>query len=254
MNTPPKPIRSVIIDDEPGNIVTLSELLREYCPDVQVLTSAQDIKKGYQLIREMEPDVVFLDIEMPYGNAFDLLDQLLPVEFEVIFITAFNDYAIKAFKYAVLDYLLKPVNIQELQEAVKKVSRRRDEKSVNERVHSLLNNLRSENQQHQKIGLPTAEGFYFEDVNSLMYLEAAGSYTNIFMQPNRKMLISKNLKEFEEILPAEIFCRVHHSHIININFVKKYVKGRGGYVEMENGATIEIAVRKKEEFFTRFRH
>lgn len=254
MNTMPAPLTCILVDDEPGNIITLSELLREYCPEIAIVDTAQDIKKAYDSIKLNRPDVVFLDIEMPYGTAFDLLDKFGIVEFEVVFITAFNDYAIRAFKYAALDYLLKPVNIAELKEAVKKVTKRMEEKKVNLRISSLLANLRSENQLNQKIGLPTSEGFYFEEVNNLMHLEASGSYTQLFIKGRKKLLVSKNLKEFEEILPDSSFCRVHHSHIININFVKKYFKGRGGYVEMEDGTTIEIAVRKKDDFFARFRH
>lgn len=254
MNSSKQKILSVIVDDEPGNIVTLTELLKTYCPEVIVDGTAPDIVKGYDLVKKVNPDVVFLDIEMPYGNAFDLLNRLAPVNFEVIFITAFNDYAVKAFKYAALDYILKPVNLVELKAAVDKASRRLEEKNINNRIASLLANLKPENQANQKIGLPTNDGFYFEDVNNIMHLEAAGSYTYIFTKGKKKELVSKSLKEFEDVLPESNFCRVHHSYIININFVKKYYKGRGGYVEMDDGTTVEIAVRKKDDFFTKFKH
>lgn len=247
-------IRSVIIDDEPGNIVTLEEMLKAYCPGVKVEGTALNPLIGADLIRDIQPDLVFLDIEMPYGNAFDLLDKLAPVTFEVIFVTAFNDYAIKAFKYAALDYVLKPVNISDLRLAVNKAIKRLEEKKVNTRVTSLLNNLKTDNQQMQKIGLSTSDGYRFENISNIMYLEADGSYTNVFIKGDKKEVVSKNLKEFEDILPVADFCRVHHSFLINMNSVKKYYKGRGGYVEMENGATIEISVRKKDEFFSRFVH
>lgn len=246
-------ISAVIIDDEPGNVLTLLELVKQYCPNVIVVGTAPDPLKGYELIVETAPQLVFLDIEMPYGNAFDLLDKLVPVSFEVIFVTAFNDYAIKAFKYAALDYLLKPVNINELKAAVSKVSQRLEEKNINTRIGSLLLNLRSETTVPQKIALPTIDGCSFENINDIMYLQAEGSYTYIFSKEKTKLLVSKNLKEFEDLLPAASFCRVHHSNIININFVKKYYKGRGGYVQMEDGATIEISTRKKGDFFERFK-
>jgi two-component system, LytTR family, response regulator len=245
-------ISAVIIDDEPGNVVTLLELTKQYCPAITIVGTAPDPVLGYKLITEKSPDLVFLDIEMPYGNAFDLLDKLLPVTFEVVFITAFNDYAIKAFKYAALDYLLKPVNINELIAAVDKVEKRMAEKNVNTRINAMLNNFKPENAELQKIALPTAEGCYFEDIRNIMYLQAENSYTAIYCKGKPKFVVSKNLKEFEDILPVNVFCRIHHSSIININYVKKYFKGRGGYVQMEDGASIEISIRKKNDFFERF--
>jgi two-component system LytT family response regulator len=247
-------IPSIIIDDEPGNIVTLEELLKAYCPEIAISGSALNPIIAFDLIQKVKPALIFLDIEMPYGNAFSLLDKLSPVEFEVIFITAFNDYAIKAFKYAALDYILKPVNINELKNAVSKAIKRLEEKSINTRITSLLGNLKAESNQSPKIGLPTPDGFRFEDINNIVFLEAQGSYTNVYIKGNVKETVSKNLKEFEDLLPQATFCRVHHSHIININFVKKYYKGRGGYVEMDNGTTIEISVRKKEDFLSKFVH
>ena len=247
-------ISALIIDDEPGNIVTLQELLKSYCPEIAVKGTALNPNTGYDLIEQVKPELLFLDIEMPFGNAFTLLDKLSPVSFEVIFITAFNEYAVKAFKYAALDYILKPVNINELKAAVNKVVQRFYEKNVNTRVASLLSNLKVDNRQAPKIGLTTPDGFRFEDINNIMFLEASGSYTNVFIKGNTKELVSRNLKEFEELLPSTIFCRVHHSHLININYVKKYFKGRGGYVEMENGASIEVSIRKKDDFLNKFIH
>lgn len=249
---PPK-INSIIIDDEPGNVITLQELLRLYCPDVCVIDTAADTVKGFERITRHDPDLVFLDIEMPYGNAFDLLDKLSPVKCEVIFITAFDNYAIKAFKYAALDYLLKPVNIEELKQAVVKAKKRLEEKTENIRIATLLNNLKSSGSANPKIGLATDIGFQLEEVQNILYLEASGSYTFVFTRENRKYTISKSLKEFEEILPDNIFCRIHHSYIINMSGIKKYNKGRGGIVEMENGICIDVAVRKKEQFLERLK-
>jgi two-component system, LytTR family, response regulator len=245
-------ITSVIIDDEPGNVVTLSELLKEYCPEVVLAGSAPDPLKGYELVTAVQPQLVFLDIEMPYGTAFDLLDKLSPVNFEVIFITAFNNYAVKAFKYAALDYILKPVNIKELQAAVQRVMTRLQEKNINQRITNLLSNLKPENKGLQKIALPAGDGLYFEDVNNISHLSSEGNYTRVFIQGKKRELLSKSLKEYEDILPDTIFCRIHHSHIVNINYIKKYHKGRGGYVEMHDGSTIEVSSRKKNEFLERF--
>lgn len=247
-------IKSIIVDDEPGNVVTLTELLTEYCNEIEIIGTASNALQAHDLIKKTDPQLVFLDIEMPYGNAFDLLDKIVPVTFEVIFITAFNNYAITAFKYAAIDYILKPVNIIELKEAIKKVRKRLEDKSINTRINSLLTNLKPENQSAQKIALPTIEGFRFEDVNNITHLEAQGSYTTVFFKAGNKELVSKAIKHFEDILPVSIFCRVHHSHIININYIKKYYKGRGGYVEMEDGTTVEISTRKKDDFLEKFRH
>jgi len=244
----------VIIDDEPGNIVTLTEVIKEYCTSINIKGSAPDPIKGFELIRKTDPDLVFLDIEMPYGNAFDLLDKLAPVRFEVIFVTAFDNYAIKAIRYAALDYILKPVNIHELKEAVKKAISRLEERKTNIRIKTLLNNFKQEASSPLKIGLPTIHGFQFEDINTIMYIRAEGNYSSVFIQGQKKELVSKSLKEFEDILPANIFCRVHYSYIININFIKKYFKGRGGCIEMVDGSSIEVSARKKNDFLERFMH
>jgi two-component system, LytTR family, response regulator len=246
-------INCIIIDDEPGNVITLQELLRLYCPEVRVTGTAADTVKGIDTILKLNPDLVFLDIEMPYGNAFDLLDKLSPVNFEVIFITAFNNYAIKAFKYAALDYILKPVNIEELKLAVTKAKKRVEEKKENTRVTALLNNLKAAGNAIPKIGFATDDGFQLENLQNILYLEANGSYTFIFTREKKKYTIAKNLKEFEEILPENLFCRVHHSYIINMTGIKKYNKGRGGMVEMENGVCIDVAVRKKDQFLERLK-
>lgn len=247
-------IRSVIIDDEPGNIVTLRELLKGYCTRVAVAGTASNPVEGLQLIESEKPEIVFLDIEMPYGNAFSMLDKFETISFEIIFITAFNEYAIKAFKYAALDYLLKPVSIPELVAAVERAAQRLEERNINTRIASLLANLKTEEKQTDKIGLPTKDGFHFEDVDNILFLEAQGSYTYIYLKSNVRDTVSRTLNYFEDILPPDSFCRVHHSYIININYVKKYYKGRGGYVEMENGSMIEISSRKKEDFLSKFIH
>lgn len=247
-------INCVIIDDEPGNLVTLTEMLREYCPDIEVQETASDIESAFTIIRNNKPELVFLDIEMPYGNGFDLLDRLSPISFEIIFVTAFNDYAVKAFKYAALDYILKPVNIEELKQAVIRATARLKEKDINSRISIMLENLRPGNKDIQKIGLPTMDGILFEDISNIIRLQAEGSYTMVVIHKKQNILVSKNLKEFEDLLPSSFFCRIHHSHIINMNYLKKYYKGRGGYVELSDGTMIEVSVRKKDDFFEKFRH
>ena len=221
---------------------------------MEVVDIAMNPIKGKETIEKHQPDLVFLDIEMPYGNAFDLLDKIKPIHFEVIFITAFNNYAIKAFKYAAIDYLLKPVNITELQTAVEKVSRRMEDKKVNAKINILLSHVKEINGGPSKIGLATTDGIRFEDLSNILYLKAEGNYTYVHIKGGVVETVSKSLKDFEDILPDTTFCRVHHSFIVSMNHIKKYFRGRGGYVEMVDGSNIEIAARKRDEFLRRFAH
>ncbi len=247
-------IKAIIVDDEAGSVRTMEELLSKYCHSVEIVGKAYDPEEAAEVIAVQKPQLVFLDIEMPFGNAFDLLDKIAPVDFEIIFVTAFNNYAIKAFRYAAADYLLKPINIEELKESVARIEQRLGEQQVNARIETLLENLQApENGAFRKISLPTTDGFRIEDIHNIMYLNAEGSYTFIFMKGGEKILVSKNLKEFEDILPESIFCRIHHSSIININYVKQYYKGRGGEVVMEDGEVIMISTRKKADFFKMIR-
>lgn len=247
-------IKAIIVDDEEGSVRTMEELLAKYCPLIEVAGKAYDPEEAAEVIAVQKPQLVFLDIEMPFGNAFDLLDKIAPVEFEIIFVTAFNNYAIKAFRYAAADYLLKPVDIEELKAAVSRIEQRLGDQQVNARIQTLLENLQTpEAGAFRKISLPTTDGFRIEDIHNIMYLNAEGSYTYIFLKGGEKFLVSKNLKEFEDILPESIFCRIHHSSIININFVKQYYKGRGGEVVMEDGEVIMISTRKKADFFKMIR-
>lgn len=246
-------IKTILVDDEPGSLAMLEQLLITYCPSVQIIGKAVNSVEAKSLIENLHPTLVFLDIELPYGNAFDMLDKISSISFEVIFVTAYNNYALKAFRYAAADYLLKPVNIDELIAAVNRISSRLGEKKVNNRIVSLLENIGNNADPFKKIILPTVDGFLVEDINNIMYLQAEGSYTCFHLQQNKKVLVSKNLKEFEDILPEQLFCRIHHSTIININYVKKFFKGRGGEVEMQDGQMILIATRKKADFLSRFR-
>lgn len=247
-------IRTVIIDDEPNNVASLSALLKKYCPDVSVEGTADSSESGIQLISEVNPELVLLDIEMPFGNAFDMLDKLVPVNFEIIFITAFDNYAINAFHYSALDYLLKPVNIKQLQAAVLKAANRINEKDVNQRITNLLTNLKTGDIGHQSIALPSQSGLTFIRLDNIIWLEANSSYTNIYLQNKQKIVVSKTLGDFEALLPAASFSRVHHSYIVNHRYIKKYFSGRGGYLEMEDGTSIEVSIRKKDMFLSKFLH
>jgi two-component system, LytTR family, response regulator len=245
-------MRALIIDDEPKNVRILKKLLEDYCPQIVVTGEAGDARAAYTTIRELKPELVFLDIEMPYGNAFDLLDKLLPVDFEIIFITAFDDYTLKAFKYSALDYLLKPVDIDELKAAVKKAAEKIAGKSINLQLGNLLSNLKSNQAILQKIALPSADGIIFINVEEIIRCEASGNYTIIYADSKEKITASKTIKDYEELLPPSIFCRIHNSHIINLNRIKKYHSGRGGFVVMDDGTSIEVASRRRDEFLAKF--
>ncbi|MDP4150097.1 MAG: LytTR family DNA-binding domain-containing protein [Bacteroidota bacterium] len=242
----------IIVDDEPKNVRVLTAMLAEFCPDTSVIGVAANAGEAEKIISKSQPDLVFLDVEMPYGNAFDLLDRLMPVNFEVVFVTAFNDYTLKAFKYSALDYLLKPVNIGELRAAVQKASEKLRLRNMNKQLHNLLANLKQPNASTYKLALPSMEGLVFVMTDKIMRCEASGGYTVFHMKEGEKILSAKNIKEYEEILPPLIFMRVHNSHIINLMCIKKYHKGRGGYIEMEDQALIEVASRRKTEFLNRF--
>ncbi len=243
-------IKVLTIDDEPKNLRILKELLKTYCPQVDHIGEASNITEAAILIHQFQPDLVLLDIEMPHGNAFDFLDRIMPVDFEIIFVTAFDSYTLKAFKYSALDYLLKPVNIDELKAAIAKAQNRVDRKYFNLQLNNLLKNLKSSEIQLQKIAVQSsAGGVEFFAINDIIYCEANGPYTYIFLVNGRKIISVRNIKEYEEMLPDSLFFRSHHSFLINLNKIKKYHKGRGGEVEMENGVRIEIAIRRRDEFF-----
>jgi len=242
-------INAVIIDDEPGNIRVLKELLQEYCwDDVAILGEAGQADDAYTLIQEVHPELVFLDVEMPYGNGFDLLDKLMPIEFEVIFVTAFNDYTLKAFKYSALDYLLKPVNLEELRSAVQKAGERLQLKRSNLQLNNLLSNMRQPDPSAKKLAIPGIDSISFIRFDDIICVEAEGGYSRLYLKDGQTVMSSKGIKEYEDILPVSLFIRVHNSHIVSLNCIKKYHRGRGGYVEMEDGQMIEVASRRKDKF------
>jgi len=246
-------IKAVIVDDEPNNIDTLHQLLVKYCPQVTIAGTADSVTKAKEVITGIKPDLVFLDIEMPYGNAFELLNSLPLIEFEIIFVTAFGNYAIEAIKFSALDYLLKPVNIKELQAGVQKAAERIQFKNISQKLANLFYNLNNTKPSLQKIALPTLDGLIFVNVKDLVWLEARGSYTCVYLCTQQRIMVSRTLKEFEDVLPEDNFSRIHQSYVINHNFIRKYNRGRGGTIEMEDGTVIEVSMRKKDEFLAKFK-
>lgn len=244
-------IRTVLVDDETDSIRVLIKLLETYCPRVTVVGTAEGVETALSVIQATRPDLLFLDIEMTQGNAFDLLNQLRPLSFQVIFVTAFDNYAIRAFKYSAVDYLLKPVDIDELVGAVDRVTERSQQKNVVEQMQAFLDNIGTYSMGQQKMAVPTVEGLIFINLKEVVRLEAKTSYTQIIMENGDVITATRTIKDYEDILPEAMFCRIHNSHIINLSKIDKYNKGRGGYVTLEDGSTIEVATRRRQEFLRR---
>jgi len=244
-------IRVVIIDDERDAINSIELIINEYCTNAEVVGTAASAADGRNIILSQQPDLVFLDIEMPRGNGFDLLEMLPERNFEIIFITAYNNFAIKAFKYSAIDYILKPIDIEEFIEAVDKAEKRiNDKKQPAPRGFSkydvLLDNIRTS--KPTKIMVPTSEGQIYIEIKEISRIEAEGSYSMLYLTNDSKILVSKNLKEFETMLGDSDFFRPHNSHLINLEHVKKYVVKDGGYIEMTDGTIVPISRRRKEFF------
>ncbi len=239
-------ITAIIIDDEIKGRLALRGKINEYCEDVEVIGEAGNGEEGMEMILRLEPGVVFLDIEMPRMDGFEMLHRLTSKNFHLIFTTAYDQYAIKAIRYAAFDYLLKPIDIAELRNAV---ARMQDLKTNETEVKlaALEQNLASKNVL-KKMAIPTMEGLLFFNIGDIINLEAKSNYTTIHFINHPNLLASKTLKDIEELLPADVFFRPHHSHIINLNYVKRYIKGDGGQIEMENGHYVDVSRRKKDEF------
>lgn len=247
-------ITAIIIDDESKGRLALRQKLESYCPSVKILAEAADGKEALMVIEKHDPQLIFLDIEMPRMNGFEMLNAVPKKNFHVIFTTAYDQYAIKAIKYAAFDYLLKPVDIEELITAVEKIDlafRQAGTKENNQtqnQVALLQENMRHPNMKLNKLAIPALEGLLFFDINDIIHLEANSNYTLIHFLSKPKITASKTLKEFEEILPEDIFFRTHHSHLINLNYIKRYIKGDGGQIELQNGTYVDVSRRKKEDF------
>ncbi|MGB0521814.1 MAG: LytR/AlgR family response regulator transcription factor [Flammeovirgaceae bacterium] len=242
-------ITALIVDDEKRSRETVLKMVQKYCKSIQVIGQAASVEEAHEFINSTKPDLVFLDVEMPRGSGFDLLKRFPEVDFEVIFTTAYDEYAINAIKFCAIDYLLKPIDIDELIQAVGKVEvLMKSRATTTDRFQHLLDNLAQKNQKPEKVGIPTQEGLEFVMINSVIRCEAEGSYTKLFLQGGRVILATGTIKEFEELLHGNHFIRVHHSHLINANWIHKYVKGEGGMVVMDDGAEVPISRRKKEAF------
>lgn len=239
-------IKAIVIDDEKHSRETLKNLLEEFCPDIKILACLGNIKDSVQQIPLLKPDLVFLDIELQSGTGFDILAMLGEIDFEVVFTTAFDQYAIKAIKFSSLDYLLKPIDVEELQVAVEKAKKVRNKKPYNEQLFSLLKNIQQP--KSSRICLATHDGMEFINIRDISHCEATGAYTLFKLVNGQKLLVSKHLKEYENLLTDHEFMRVHKSYLINLKEVKKFYRSDGSYILMNNNDTVSISRGKKESF------
>jgi len=234
-------IKAIIIDDEKKARENLINYLSKYCNDIMVISEADGVNSGLTQITKMKPDIIFLDIRMQDGTGFDLLDRVNKIDFEVIFVTAFDQYAIKAFKFSALDYILKPIDPEELIKAVSKFKKENDFSDIRSKLNTLFEN----NRELKRIALPSLDGYKFIDISQITRIESDGSYSTVYTANSNKMLVTKLLKDFENMLVSHGFSRVHKSHLINHNFIKDYIKGEGGTIIMEDGTEIDVARRRK---------
>ena len=247
-------LTAIIIDDETNSRNALRQKITKHCTDINIISECENGEEGIEIIENQKPDIVFLDVEMPRMNGFTMLQQLKNKDFEVIFITAYDHYAIKAIKFSALDYLLKPVEIEDLKNSVEKAIQKRKQIKGNNRVELLLQNFLEEKAAHQRIAISSMEGLQFVPTDDIIYLEANSNYTIFHIAGNRKITVAKTLKDFEDMLPASLFIRIHHSYLINKNGIEKYIRGEGGQVVMKNGVVLDVARRKKEEFLKAIEH
>jgi two-component system LytT family response regulator len=245
-------INAILIDDEKHCLETLRMMLNRYCKDVHIIEECSSAKKGLEAIERHSPDLIFLDIEMPIMNGFELLQRLPEIPFAVIFTTSYDQYAIKAIKFSALDYLLKPIDPEELISAVAKVSSRKQLPGA-EQFNILLKQIKQKGAGFEKIAIPTLEGFELIRADQIIRCEADDNYTHVFLKNKNKIVSSRMLKEMEELLQEfRYFERVHNSHLVNMNEVSKYIRGDGGYLLMSDGSTVSISKSRRESLIKWF--
>ena len=247
-------LKAILVDDEKDSREILSNYLKKYCAKVDLLAQCKNIQEAESAIGEHQPDLVFLDIEMPFGTGFDLLENLQEINFETVFVTAYDNYAIQALNMSAAYYILKPIDIDELIKSVDRIYEERRKDKDSSHIKVLLENFKQGENKPRKILLPTFEGFEIVSLDQIIYCEADDNFTKIHLKGlSKPLLISKTLKYFEDLLPSDYFVRIHRSSLINTNYVIRYTKGKGGYVTMENQIELEVSPKKKPQFLEAFR-
>lgn len=244
-------ITAVIIDDDSNLRIGLKGLLQLYAPEIKILGEADSVTSGIETIETLNPQVIFLDIQLNQGTGFDILEQILEkrgkINAHIVFITAHEQYAIKAFRFSALDFLLKPVDPTELQKVLQKIKNVLHKQETDAHINLLLENIRRQSDNFKRIALSNSEGVHLFEINEIIRCESKDNYTMFYLKNNKPMLVSKTLKEYEELLSAQGFVRIHQSHLINMNYLKSYIKKDGGYIVMADNSHLPIAQRKKEQ-------
>lgn len=244
-------IKAILIDDESSSIETLQWLIKTYCPEVSVLTTFNSGEEALKNISNYNPDVVFLDIEMPKMNGFEFLERMKPLPFDVVFTTAYDNFAVKAFKYAAINYLLKPVDPADLEATIERLKIKSSAPSKDQ-LDLLFQNLSGKENTVARIALSVGDGLIFCNTQDIAYCQAESNYTHVVLVDGKKHLVAKTLKELDDTLSGKDFFRVHNSYLININHIVKLVKGEGGYILMPDGAQITISRTRRDDFFKQF--
>lgn len=248
-----EPLRTIIIDDNFNSLQNLEQKLSEFCPDIKVMATSQSPEEAIVLIRQLNPEVIFLDIEMPRMNGFRMLDELEEYDFDVVFTTAYNHYAVDAIRISAFDYLTKPIAIKDLQNAVERLVRTRDQ-HTRERFELLRQSFGEQKRQEDRIAIPTGDGLEFIPIGDIVRIESNSNYSRIFLEGGRNLVVTRLLKDLESMLLPYRFYRIHHSHLVNLQYIRRYIRGDGGQIVLQNGDVIDVARRKKEEFLKLFGH
>ena len=241
-------MKALIVDDERDARLTIANYLASECPEIEHVVEGESVADGLEKIRLEKPDVVFLDIKMGDGLGFDLLDRLPSINFHLVFTTAYSEFAVRAFRYCAVDYLLKPIDPYELKEAVQRITEREAQEEASKNVDELMQIYSTH--QFERIALPGMEEINFVDVDDIIRCHADSNYTEFFLTNERKLIVSSTLKQYEELLPSDQFFRIHQSHLINLRHVDKYLK-RYSMVKMSDGSELEVSKRKKPDFLKR---
>ena len=245
-------LKTIIIDDEKNAREAISKIAEQYCNNISVVGYAEDVESGVKAIKKYNPDLVLLDIKMPDGTGFDILQQIDNINFAIIFITAFNEYAIKAFKFSAIDYLLKPIDVNEFKSAIEKVEKAKKQQNTKMKLDVFLENINNISREVKKIVLKTSDSIHLINVNDILRCESDGNYTKFYFTNQQTIMVSKNIKEYYDMLKDFQFFRSHQSHIVNINYIKRYHKLDGGHLVMQDDSTVPVSTRKRDELMKIF--
>ncbi len=246
-------MKIIIVDDEKRARQTISDMVKLCCPGTEIIAEADSVKTGAEVISKLRPDLVLLDVDLGDGTGFDLLKKLAPVNFKVIFITAFQEHATRAFKFSAIDYILKPVNSDELTQAIHRAKETQKEQ-LEDKLQTLMENIGNIAQEAKKIVLKTSESIHIVNVQDIVRCESDRNYTIFYFREAKKLLVSKTLGDFEEMLSHYKFYRPHQSHLVNLNFIEKFEKSDGGYLVMKDKTNVPVSTRKRDQLMNMLEH